>query len=121
MEKCLPILDFGDHNTAILADLACQPKYSKHLKKVDFESLKSYVKNIISMFTTTNSIETPIDNLWTKFNKNIIGIQKRHVSRRMTPQRFSQPWITRECNRKIRKKREHTKNSKEQNLIPRGS
>ena len=74
-------------------------------EKVGFESLMSDVKNIMTMFTTTNSIEIPIDNLWTKFSKHIIDIQKRHVPSRMTSPRFSQPWITRECKRKIRRKK----------------
>ena len=30
-EKCLPIPDFGDHNTAISLHVACQPKCSKQL------------------------------------------------------------------------------------------
>ena len=79
-------------------------------KKVGFESLMSDVKKIMTMFTTTNSIKTPIDNLWTKFSKHIIDIQKRHLPSRMTSPRFSQPWITRECKRKIcRKKRAYNK------------
>ena len=65
----------------------------------------SDVKNIMSMFTTTSSIETPIENLWTKFSKHIIDIQKEHVPSRMTSPRFSKPWITRECKRKIRRKK----------------
>ena len=117
VEKCLPIPGFGDHDTAISVDVACQPKYSKPprwevfmWKKVDFESLKSDIRNIMTMFTTTNSIETPIDDLWTKFSKHIIDIQKRHVPSIMTSPRFSQPWITRECKRKIsRKKRAYKK------------
>ena len=108
---------FGDRDTAISVDVAYQPKYAKPprrevfmWKKVGFESLMSDVKNIMTMFTTTNSIETPIDNLWTKFSKHIIDIQKRHVPSRMNSPRFSQPWITRECKRKkCRKKRAYDK------------
>ena len=59
----------------------------------------------MTMFITTNSIETPIDNLWTKFSKYIIDIQKGHVPSRMTSPRFSPSWITRECKRKIRRKK----------------
>ena len=117
VDKCLSIPSFGDHDTAISVDVACQTKYSKPphwevfmCKKVGFESLMSDVKNIMTMFTTTNSIEIPIDNLWTKFSKHIINIQKRHVPSRMTSPRFSQPWITCESKRKIcRKKRAYNK------------
>ena len=117
VEKCLPIPGFGDHDTAISVDAACQLKYSKPprwevfmWKKVDFESLKSDIRNIMTMFIITNSIETPIDDLWTKFSKHIIDIEKRHVPSIMTSPRFSQPWITRECKRKIsRKKRAYKK------------
>ena len=70
VEKCLLIPGFGDHETAISVDVTCQPKYSKSprwkvfmWKKVDFESLMSDVNNIIFIYTITNSIETPIDNL----------------------------------------------------------
>ena len=64
----------------------------------------------MSIVTTTNSIETPIDNLWTKFSKHVINIQKGHVPSRMTSPRFSQPWKTRECKRKIcREKRAYNK------------
>ena len=43
VDKCLPIPGFGDHDTAISVDVACQPMYSKPpcqevfiWKKVDF-------------------------------------------------------------------------------------
>ena len=77
--KCLEI--FRDHDSEILAGVACQPKYSRAprhksfmWKEGDFELLKSDLKKVISMFSTTNSIETPIDNLWRKFSKHIIDI-----------------------------------------------
>ena len=95
VENCLPIPGFGDHDTAILADVVFQLKYSEPpcwevfmYKKIGFESLKSDVKNIMSMFATINIIKTPNDNLRTKFSKHTIDIQKKHVSIRMTYPRF---------------------------------
>ena len=51
IDTCLPIPGFGDHDTAIAVDVACQPKYSTPphrevfmWKKVGFESLMSDVK-----------------------------------------------------------------------------
>ena len=64
----------------------------------------------MTIFATTNSIETAICNLWTKFSKHIIDIQKRHAPSRTTSPRFSQSWITCECKKKIhRKKRAYNK------------
>ena len=94
--KCLQIPSFRDNDSEILAGVACQPKYSRSprqkffmWKEGDFERLKSDVKKVISMFSTTNSIETPIDNLWRKFSKHIMDIQKRHFQSRMTSQHLA--------------------------------
>ena len=116
LEKCLLIIGFGDHYTAILEDVANQAKYFKptpHVgkfscgKKVTLE-----VSTQMPVFTINNAIETPIDNLQTTFTKNILDIQKRHIPSRMTYPTFSQPWITRECKRSA-ERIEQTTNSKE--------
>ena len=57
------------------------------------------------MLSSLNKVlQNTYDNLRTKFSKHIIDIPKRHIPRRMTSPRFSQPWITCECRRKIKKK-----------------
>ena len=82
------------------------------LKKVDFGNLKSDVKYKMSIFTITNAIDTPIDNLRTAFIKHKLDIQKRYIPNRMTFQRFSHACITCECKGYV-EEREHTTNSKE--------
>ena len=52
----------------------------------------------------TETIETPITNLWNKL-KNVIRIaQKHHIPTKITSKRFSQPWFNQACKRVVRKK-----------------
>ena len=62
-------------------------------KKVDFGN------------PTLDSIKTSIDNLWKKISNHIISLQNLCAASMIISSRLSQPWITRECKRKLRRKK----------------
>ena len=103
---------FGDHDTAILTDIICQPKLNKPpprivfmWKRANIEVLKTSVKNAMISFIAKYSIESPINNLWLEFKNTVNDLLNRHVPNKLASSRFTQPWITRECKKFIRRKK----------------
>ena len=86
IKNCEPTPGFGDHDTAIIADILCHPQKIKPIqrkvhvwKRADLEALHKDVKDEMDKFTTAESIETPVNNLWTRFKDIILNAQNnRH-------------------------------------------
>ena len=111
IKNCEPTPGFGDHDTAIIADIFCHPQKIKPIqrkvhvwKRADLEALHKDVKDEMDKFTTAESTETPINNLWTRFKDIILNAQNKNVPTKMTSTRYSQPWFDRDCKRSVRKK-----------------
>ena len=98
VEKCIPIPGFGDHDTAILTDIICQPKLNKPSprivfmwKRANIEDLKASIKNAMTSLIAKNSIESPINNLWLEFKNTVDDLLNRHVPNKLASSRFTQP------------------------------
>ena len=62
------------------------------------------VKDEIDKFTTAESIETPVSNLWKRFKDIILNAKNKNDPTKMTSTRYSQPWFNRDCKRSVSKK-----------------
>ena len=74
-------------------------------KRANIEDLKASIKNAMTSLIAKNSIESPINNLWLEVKNTVNELLNRHVSNKLASSRFTQPWITRECKKFIRRKK----------------
>ena len=106
-----PTSGFGDHDTAIVADILCHPQKIKPIrrkvniwKRADLETLKKDVSEGMSELITSETTDSPINHLWLRFKDILLKSQSKHVPTKMTSTRYSQPWFNRDCKRSVRKK-----------------
>ena len=105
--NCKPSHGFCDHDTSILASIFCHPKNIKPVQRkkncwsrADIDSLRTEIRNGMNNIRT-ETIETPITNLWNKFKNAILIAQKHHIPTKITSKRFSQPWFNQECKQAV--------------------
>ena len=96
--KCIPVPNFGDHDSAILSDLICHPQATKPIKgkihnwkRANLEELRKNVKEQIVKFVHGNTINTLIGHLW--------------QPSRMSSSRYSQTCFNRDCKKHVRRKK----------------
>ena len=82
INKCIPVLGFGDHDSAILSDLICHPPAAKPIKRkihnwkrVNLEELRKNVKEQMVKFVRGNTVNTPINHLVQQFSSTIKQLQ----------------------------------------------
>jgi len=112
MEKCEPNPGFGDHETAVIADIYCHPQKIKHIQRkinlwnrADINALQRDIKTGIDNFCTTNTTDTDINTSWSTFKQIVSKAQEKHVPTKTTSKRFNQPWFNLVCKRAVRKKK----------------
>ncbi|XP_066911983.1 uncharacterized protein [Clytia hemisphaerica] len=110
--RCLPVDGFGDHDTCALADIACHPQKYKPTqrtvhcwKRANLNQLRQDIDTDIKNLISTNTVDTPVNVIWSNFKNIIINAQKIHVPTKSTSKRFHQPWFNRLCKRALFKKK----------------
>ena len=111
--NCEPVPGFGDHDTAVLANINCHPQRLKPTQrkvfcwdKADTTALREQTKKELQSFSNAETINSPINSLWNKFKLIILNCQEKFVPSKTTSKRFNQPWFNRKkkCKRATRKK-----------------
>jgi len=110
-ESCEPTPGFGDHDTAIIADIFCHPQKIKpvqrkvHLwRRANIDSLQRDIKTNIDKFCSTSTSDSSINTLWCNFKSIIVKAQEKHVPTKNTSKRYNQPWFNQDCKKAVRKK-----------------
>ena len=96
LNKCCDIPGFGDHQSAILADIECHPKKQKPIsrkiylwKKANHELLRETIQQNVESFIATNDIRTPVNTLWEKFSFFASNTQDEYVPSKTSSVRYS--------------------------------
>ena len=116
--KCIGTPGFGDHDTAVLAEIQCHPQRRKKLprkvfcwNKANLEMLHALQNNLGNLLTRI-TVDTPVDTIWKDFKEILLTSQEKHVLSKTTSTRYSKPWINKESKRLIRIKNRRYKNFK---------
>ena len=111
IQRCEPIPGLSDH-IAVLVTTKLQAGPRKpirrkiHLwKKADTEGIRDHVNNYSETFHSQYTVETPVEELWTNFSKEVKWIMDNLVPSKMSTIRFNQPWINTEIKRLTRRKK----------------
>ena len=111
IENCRPTPGFGDHQTAVLADVYCHPKRQRPVQRkiylwnrANLDQMKQDVRQASEQFLENETIDTPINNLWLKFKNIITNAQENNVPCKNSTKRYNQRWFNRSCRRAVRKK-----------------
>ena len=110
ISKCVPLPGVSDQEmvlTAAEVSAKCQkPVHRKiHLwKKADLPSMKTHLSDFATNFSASNTIATPVDDLWIKLTSSLDEIMEACVSSKFTTTRFNQPWISGRLKRLARRK-----------------
>ena len=115
LKRCKSVPRFGDHNSTILSDIQCHPQLLKptqwkiyNWNKADIGQVRADVATHMDMFIQKNIVQTPINNLWQKFNSTI-NLPTKYVPSKLTSERFTHAWLTKSCKSKVRKKKLYIK------------
>ena len=109
--RCVPHPGMSDHDSSVLADIQCHARNEKPAirkiyvwKRADITKLQSFVQQEVDQFTTSNSIDTPVDTLWSKLKHIIDNAADKFVPSKNSSSRYTQPWVTRHCKKICRQK-----------------
>ncbi|XP_066931168.1 uncharacterized protein [Clytia hemisphaerica] len=111
IESCRPTPGFGDHQTAVLADVYCHPKRQRPVQRkiylwnrANFDQMKQDVRQASDQFLENKTTDTPINNLWLKFKNIITTAQESNVPCKNSTKRYNQRWFNQSCRSAVRKK-----------------
>ena len=89
--NCEPVPGISDHDTSVLADIICHPQKIKPIRRkincwnrADIVSLRVDVDHGMRQFFETETVETPINDLWVKFKNILLKAQEKHVPTKST-------------------------------------
>ena len=123
LNKCCDIPGFGDHQSAILADIECHPKKQKPISRkiylwneANHELLRETIQQNVESFIATNDIRTPVNTLWEKFSFFVSNTQDKYVPSKMSSVRYSLLWSTSHCKKLVRKKKKLYQKAKKSKL-----
>ena len=98
VDNCLPQPGFGDHDTSILADILCHPQKIKPTQRTipcwnraDIDSLKEAIKSGMNDLVTSESAQTPVNELWIKLKNIITDAQQQYVPTKQPPKDLINP------------------------------
>ena len=121
--RCIPKPGISDHDTIVLADIACHTLKSKPNERkifiwsrTDIPQLKNHVSMNVNTFINKNTINTPVNDIWFHF-KDLVESSRQFIPSKVFSRRYSQPWFNRECKRLTRKKKRAYNRAKRTNLI----
>lgn len=118
VNKCVPLPGVSDHEMVLaVADVAARhqkPVRRKiHLwKKADLPTMKNLLSKFSTDFIASNSIVTPIDDMWNQLSAKLQEILTACVPSKMTTTRFNQPWINGHLKRLARRKKKAFRKAK---------
>ena len=111
VSKCIPLPGVSDHEMVFtISDVRAKrlkPTRRKILlwKKADMDTVRSHLDEFASTFLSTNSVDTPVDDLWSQITSGLHRITDDLVPSKMSSTRFNQPWINRHLKRLSRRKK----------------
>ena len=111
LKNCESLPGFGDHDTAVLADIFCHPQKLKRIQRkiylwtrANLAELRNDIRNELQQLESSVTSEPSINNLWTSMKSILLTAQDKHVPSKLTSTRYSQPWFNRDCKQAVRKK-----------------
>ena len=111
VSKCVPLPGVSDHDMVLsVSDIRARwqkpaPRKILLWKNTNLRPLKCGLHDFASTFIASNSINTPVDDMWTEITSNLHGLLKNHVPFKMSTSRYNQPWINREIKQLARRKK----------------
>ena len=111
LKNCVPIPGFGDHDTAVLADIYCHPQRHKPVQRkilcwnrANIDELKNGVGQAVQNLCQLHTTESPANVIWGDIKILTGKALQQHVPSKVTSKRFNQPWFNQECRRAVRMK-----------------
>lgn len=108
---CRPIPGLSDHDSIVYTNIDCIAKKIKPIKrklyiwkKADINEIRIHVRNEITNFVSTYSINTDVEHLWSSFKGIIEETKRTLLPCKFSSTRYSQAWVTTPCRRLIRRK-----------------
>ena len=74
-------------------------------KKADMDTVRSQPDEVTSTFLSTNSVDTPVNDVWSQITSGLHRITNDLVPFKMPSTRFNQPWTNRHLKRLLRRKK----------------
>ena len=111
IKECVPLPGVSDHEMVLTISNVIA-RYQKSVprkillwKKCNPDLIRKDIEEFASSFMSSNTLNTPVDNMWSEITTNLHKILETRVPTKLSTIRYNQPWINRQIKQLSRRKK----------------